>query len=146
LEHNLFRELFFELDFESADAGSCTIKRSVHIVLGVNVPEHHPVTKRDVLPPFFTDDGFELVLLGFSSGSGLSLLGLNLLRVHLIVDFERAGGEHLEERLAVIADIEVVAVGGEEAVFIVDLEVEVGVGVAEWGEGYDLLVMKVLGF
>ena len=45
LEDDFFRKLFFELNFECADARSCTIKRSVNVVLRVNMPEDHPVPK-----------------------------------------------------------------------------------------------------
>ena len=110
------------------------------------MPEDHPVPKWYVIAPFFIDDGLELLFFRFGPRSGFSFLGLHLLRVHFVIDFERTGGQHLEERFAVIAYVEMVFVGEEVAIFIVDLEVEVGVSIAGWGYSYDLLVMKVFYF
>jgi hypothetical protein len=47
------------------------------------------------------------------------------LRVHLVVDFEGAGGEHFEEGLAVVVDVDRIA-EGEGVFLVVDLSGEGG--------------------
>ena len=89
------------------------------------------ITEMDNLSPFLVDAGPELFLLGFGSGRRFCFFEFVLLAVHLIVDLEGAFGEDLEERFAVVVDVDhVAASGGEDVLVVVDLEVEVGVGVA----------------
>ena len=116
-------------------------------MMRVKMFEDNFIAKMYDLPTFLIDAGSELFLLGFSSGRRFCFFELVFLAVHLIVDLEGAFGENLEEGLAVVVDVDHVAAGGrEEVLVVVDLEVEVGVGVAEWGGAYDLVVRKVLAF
>jgi hypothetical protein len=131
LEDDFFRKFLLQVDFEGTNARRSTVKGAVDVVLGVEVTEDNFVSKGNVLPPFFPHDGLELLFFRLCTGSGLCFLRLDLLGVHFVVDFKGALGEHFEKGLSVVVDVNHIhAGGGEEIVFIVDLEVEVGVGVA----------------
>ena len=146
-KYNFSWQFLPQIDFESPNTWSCTIEGAVNEMMGVKMFEDDFITEMDNLSPFLVDAGPELFLLGFGSGRRFCFFEFVLLAVHLIVDLEGAFGEDLEEGLAVVVDVDhVAASGGEDVLVVVDLEVEVGVGVAEWQVAYDLVVRKVLAF
>jgi len=95
------------------------------------MPKDNSVSKRNVFAPFFRYYRFKLLFFSLGSWSRFGLFCLDFLRVHLVIDLKGAGGEYFKKRLAVVADIEGVA-EGKCFMFIVDLEVEIGVSVSKW--------------
>ena len=129
LENYFFRELFFKLNFECAYAWSCTIKRSVNIVLRIYMPKHHLVSKRYVFASLLSYYRFKLLLLCLGPWSWFSFFRLYFLRVHLVVDFKGTGGEHFEKRLSIVANVESFA-EREQIIFIIDLKIKIGICVS----------------
>jgi len=111
------------------------------------MPKDHLVTKGNHLSSFFGDNCLELLLLCFGTGGGFSFFCLDLLGVHLVVNFEGGSWKNLKERFTIVGDVDDIGGTREEGVvFVIDLKVEVLIGVSSlWGK-YDLLVRNVLAF
>lgn len=86
--------------------------------------ENHLVAEGYSISPLLRNYCFKLLLLSFGAGSRLRFFCLYLLRVHIVVDFERGGGEDFKEGLTVVGDVDDIGGAGEEGVLcIVDLKV-----------------------
>jgi hypothetical protein len=115
--------------------------------LGIKVSKYYLVTERDPLTSFLGNYRFELLLLCFGSGRRFSLFGLYLLGVHLVVYLKGRGGKNLKEGFSVVSDVDDVGGARRDGVFfVIDLKIEVLVGVSNLGGEYDLLVRNVLPF
>lgn len=109
--------------------------------------EDNLIPKRNVFSSLFAYYGFKLFLFRLGARSRLGFLGLYLLRVHFVVDFEGALGEDFEERFAIVVDVDHIVAGrGEDVFFVIDLEVEVRVSVTESSSEYDFVVRNVFAF
>jgi hypothetical protein len=73
LKNNLLTKFLPQLDLKGANPTSSTIKRSIHIILRIQMFKDNLIPKGNVLASFFGDYGFELLLLGFGTWQGLLL-------------------------------------------------------------------------
>lgn len=114
LEDETGGQFLINLNRKGAIIASRWIDRPTKVALGVNVLEHNVTAKEDVLVHFaklsprslLIDVEHELVFLGL--GPGLELLADLLAQAalhELVVDFEVAGGDDLEDGVPVILEV-----------------------------------------
>ena len=132
LEDDFGGQLLLQIYFEGSYAWGGTIEGAIDEVLWIEMFEDNFISKVNHLSPFLVDVRPELLLLCFCSRGGLCFLQFIFLTVHFIVYFERTFGQDLEEWLSVVIDIDhITASWWQKVLFVVDLKVEVGIGVAE---------------
>ena len=147
LKYYLFRQLFFQLNFECPDTWTSTFEGTEHVVLRIQMSKDDFLAKWYIFSSFLTNYRFKLLLLSFGSWRRLRLFSLRLLRVHFIIDLKGASWKYFEKRLPVVIDIhDIIVASWEHIVLVVDLKIDILVSIAKWWECYDLLVMKVLAF
>lgn len=94
--------------------------------------EDYFISKVNNLSSLLINNGFELFLLSFCAGSWLCFFELVFLRIHFIIDLKWSLRKDFKESFSIIVYIDDVATHRRKQVlFVVNLKIEVRIGVSE---------------